>query len=68
MSDPRDLARRIYADLAKTAVRSLPTEQVGMTYGLWGDGLKRVIDASNGWLKLRSPGMVEAVKRSEPTP
>lgn len=68
LGDPLTTARRIYADLAKTATRSLPTEQAMERWGLWGDELRRAIDASDGWLKLRSPGLVEAVKRSEPTP
>lgn len=61
MSDPT--AR----DLAKTVTRSLPTEQAMDRYGLWGDRLDAVVAASNGTLRLRSPGMVEAVRR-ETTP
>lgn len=62
LGDPLTTARRIYAELDKTATRSLPTEQVGMTYGLWGDGLDRVIAASCGHLRIRWPGLLEAVK------
>lgn len=62
MSAPIDLARRIYADLDKTATRSLPTEQAMERWDLWGDGLDRVIAASCGHLRIRWPGLLEVAK------
>ncbi|CDI04128.1 hypothetical protein BN873_890034 [Candidatus Competibacter denitrificans Run_A_D11] len=61
MSTPSDLARRIYANLCQSPTRSLTTEAAMERYDLWGDGLAAVVAASNGYLRIRSPGLLEAV-------
>lgn len=61
MTQATQLARRIYADLCQSPTRSLTTEAAMERYDLWGDGLAAVVAASNGYLRIRSPGLLEAV-------
>ena len=63
--DPLTTARQIYAELAKPATRSLPTERAMERWGLWGDGLDCVIAASCGHLRIRPPGLLEAVRTDQ---
>ena len=67
MTDATAIARRLYADISKTVTRSLTAEAVLDRYSLFGASLDAVIAASNGYLRLRSPGFVEAI-RQEPAP
>ncbi|MER2528041.1 MAG: hypothetical protein ABTR07_08955 [Candidatus Competibacter denitrificans] len=61
MNPATQMARRIYADLSQSPTRSLTTEAAMERYDLWGDGLAPVVAASKGYLRIRPPGLLEAV-------
>lgn len=60
--DHTAIARQIYRDLAGKGTAGMVDWQVCDHYGLSASDFKAVIAASAGYLRLRPPGILEAVK------
>ena len=60
--DHTAIARQIYRDLAVRGKAGMVDWQVCDRYCLSASDFRAVIEASNGHLRLRQPGILEAVK------
>lgn len=69
MTDPDHaaIARQIYRDLAGKGVAGMVDWQVCDRYCLSASDFRAVIEASAGHLRLRPPGILEAVKPEDQT-
>ncbi len=61
-TDAVKIARQIYRDLSGKGPLGMVDWQVVEHYGLSAADLRAVIIASNGHLRVRPPGIIEAVK------
>lgn len=61
-ADAVKIARQLYLDLSKKGSLGMADWRVCDVYNLAAADLRQVIAASNGHLRLRPPGIVEAMK------
>lgn len=59
-TDRKAIARLVWRELSKTAMRSLATEKASERFDYW-DGWRKVVDASDGYLRITRWGIIEAI-------